>query len=138
MGTLAAVGGFLLGPIAGSIAGNIGAAIIRPKDVSNYLIIGAVAHAAGAFAYHHFAEGTRDDSWHSFHRGAMWGEGVSAAVMGSSAAYVSTDAGKQMWAKTLAADDRSRFLPRAGADNQPLRVPGGLLGLLMIAKKQGY
>jgi hypothetical protein len=146
MGALAAVGGFLLGPIAGSIAGNLAAAVIKPKDVSNYLLIGAVAHAGGSFAYHHFAGGTRDDTWHSFHRGAMWGEGVSAALMGSSGLYLRTDSGRQMWLRTLGADS-SKQLPvftattrtaTMGAERSSFRVPGGLLGLLMVARKQGY
>lgn len=81
--TLAAVGGFFLGPLAVGLAAGL---LTRSSSVpmaGNLSFKFAAAHLAGLAGAYWAAD--KYPEYHSLFRGAMWGEGVSAAFAAADA-----------------------------------------------------
>ena len=126
----------MLGPVAGGVASRVASDILKPKEISNTLIIGAMAHAASAYAFAHLSGEARDPGWRSFTRGALWGEGTSAAMLAAGGIVLKTESGKKLLSDS-AEQARSTPMLASNPNLQPT-APAGLLGLLTMARKSGY
>lgn len=137
---LAAIGGFLLVPVAGSLATRAICDAAKPKSVTSVVFIGAAAHAAAALASSAAEDHFRDPALKSFLHGGVWGEGVAAGLLGAAGLYSLTPSGKLALANTPLAP----VLPPGAVSSTAMAAPPmvsapkGLLGLLTAAKAAGY
>lgn len=96
---LATIGGFLLVPVAGTLATHVVKQAAKTTDPGTGLMIGAACHAAVAFGAYHFEDSVHDGGVKAFLHGGTWGEGISAGLLAAAGAYLTTEQGKQAYAK---------------------------------------
>ncbi len=154
MSWIAAVGGFLLVPVVGSLAARVVSDVAKPQSLSSVILIGAAAHAVGAVAASAVSDHVKDDGLRSFAHGGVWGEGIAAGLLGISGLYALTPGGKaaladggqlsrefallQSGTPTTPSTTPTSLTPKTSGTYGGSPVPAGLLGLLTAAKAHGY
>jgi hypothetical protein len=127
----ATAGGFLLGPIAGSLVARVVTDKVKPKELSTTLLIGSAVHAAAAVAAYSLAGMAHEENVHAFAYGTTWGSGIAAGLLGAGGLYAKTESGK-------IALSRYGFHQPQTSGELGAAAPSGLLGLLTAARSQGY
>lgn len=139
MSWIAALGGFLLVPVAGSLASRVAFDAAKPKDISTTLLIGAACHAAVGYGSYALSEKTQAPGLQSFAYGGAWGSGIASGLLAAGAGYAMTPTGKMKLAGANAALKSGDLVMSANPMSQaPLAAPTGILGLLTVAKSHGY
>jgi hypothetical protein len=139
MSWIAALGGFLLVPVAGSLASRVAFDATKPKDISTTLLIGAACHAAVGYGSFVLSEKTHAPGLQSFAYGGAWGSGIATGLLVAGAGYAMTPTGKTKLSSANAALKSGDMVLSANPMNRgPLAAPTGILGLLTVAKSHGY